>query len=118
MDETQQSAGLSQKCREIPDGAEHRVNELAQRWIAERPRGVDLHESVATPAYQDIISMRERAVRPLLLRLRRKPEHWFHALHEITGENPVPQSAEGNLKLMTEAWLRWGRERGYLSELD
>jgi len=62
--------------------------------------------------------MGERAIRPILLQLRRKPEHWFYALHEITGENPVPAEAEGRLDQMTAAWLRWGKERGYLSELD
>lgn len=98
--------------------AEREFESLAQQWRSERPRGVDLGGMVSTPAYQQVIRMGERAIRPILLQLRRRPEHWFYALHKITGENPVPSASEGNLKLMAEAWLHWGQERGYVSELD
>ena len=98
--------------------AEREFETLAERWHSERPRGADLGGMVGTLAYQDVIRMGGRAIRPILLRLRQRPEHWFYALHKITGENPVPPASEGKRKLMAEAWLQWGKERGYVSDLD
>jgi hypothetical protein len=91
---------------------------LAAQWRQERPRGSNVTAMASTPAYRAVIKMGERAVRPILLSLRRQPDHWFVALNRITGENPVSPRVEGKVKAMAEAWLRWGKERGYLSELD
>lgn len=65
------------------------------------------------PTYQRIIGMGPRVVPLLLAELERKSGHWFWALHAITGANPVPEDSEGNLRAMAEAWLEWGRQRGY-----
>ncbi|MBI4603597.1 MAG: DEAD/DEAH box helicase family protein, partial [Planctomycetes bacterium] len=64
---------------------------LAEKWRAERPRGVDLDAMLDTPAYRAVIAMGQRAIGPILAALSRRPSHWVHALHRITGENPVPQ---------------------------
>jgi hypothetical protein len=65
------------------------------------------------PAYQRIIGMGEAAVPLLLAELEREPDHWFWALHAITGADPVPEQSRGNLKRMSEAWLEWGKQQGY-----
>ena len=65
------------------------------------------------PAYREIIRLGPQVV-PLLLRdLQANHTHWFCALREITGANPVPESAAGNIPKIVDAWLRWGREHGY-----
>jgi hypothetical protein len=87
---------------------------LAAKCRVERPRGADIQEMAQTPAYRSIIRMGDRAVRPILLQLQREPEHWFHALNRITGENPVPPESEGKLRQMADAWVRWGKARGYI----
>jgi hypothetical protein len=52
---------------------------------------------------------------PLILReMQREPDHWFWALRAITGEDPVARADAGNIERMTQAWLRFGEERGYL----
>jgi hypothetical protein len=62
---------------------------------------------------QEIISMGE-AVVPLMLRdLEQQPRLWVWALPDITGEDPVPEADAGNIRKMSEAWLRWGKEHGY-----
>jgi hypothetical protein len=35
------------------------------------------------------------------------------ALPEITGVNPVPPADAGKIAKMSEAWLNWGKARGY-----
>ncbi len=66
----------------------------------------------ALPAYQAIIAMGSGAVPLILDELRREPDHRFVALKRITGEDPVPEDARGNLDLMAQAWLRWGCSHG------
>lgn len=98
--------------------AKREFEALAERWRSERPRGADVEDMVRAPAYQAVIQMGERAVKPILQQLRQRPEHWFVALHQITGENPVGPEAEGKIKQMAEAWVRWGKERRYLGDMD
>ncbi|HLL89080.1 MAG TPA: hypothetical protein VK324_07230 [Tepidisphaeraceae bacterium] len=95
-----------------PEADAAEFESLAGQWERERPRGADVDEMADHPAYRRIVEMGERAVPFLLNRLAQKPGHWFAALHAITGENPVPPDAEGKVKQMAAAWLRWGSERG------
>lgn len=88
---------------------EGRFLEAARDWRDATRLTSSMTEIVSHPAYQRIIGM-GRDVVPLLLReLARQPDHWFWALHSITGENPVPREHEGDLERMTDAWLRWGQ---------
>jgi len=66
------------------------------------------------PAYQQIIGMGRSAIPLLLDELQQEPDHWFWALSAITGEDPVPLHMRGNVAGMTESWLKWGREHGWL----
>jgi hypothetical protein len=67
------------------------------------------------PAYRQIVSMGQPAVRLLLEELQREPNFWFTALRELTGENPVPAESAGKIKEMAGAWIDWGKAKGYLS---
>lgn len=67
------------------------------------------------PAYQQIIGMGEKAVPLILGELAREPDHWFWALHAITGTNPAANEDAGNVDRMAKSWLDWGRVRGYFS---
>jgi len=67
---------------------------------------------VLAPSYQRIISLGHRIVPLIISELRDRPDHWFWALQSITGVNPIPDAAAGNLRLMTRAWLEWARGEG------
>ncbi|MDE2840876.1 MAG: N-6 DNA methylase [Chloroflexota bacterium] len=86
---------------------------LAAEWRESREPG-DTHQMALHMAYQRIIGLGKPAVPFILRELKRNPDHWFWALNAITGEDPVPQNAQGELGRMTEAWLEWGREEGYV----
>lgn len=65
------------------------------------------------PAYREIIGLGLDVV-PLLLRdLEDNHTHWFCALREITGANPIPESAAGNIVKMADAWLRWAKDNRF-----
>jgi hypothetical protein len=52
---------------------------------------------------------------PLLLEeLSKQPDHWLVALNAITGIDPVPTGA--TFKEAVDAWLEWGRKKGYLPQ--
>lgn len=86
---------------------------LAEEWRHERPRGVDVASMVMHPSYQRIIGMGEDAIPLILSELDRQPDHWFWALHSITGADPVPEECQGNISQMATAWLAWGRQEGF-----
>jgi hypothetical protein len=65
------------------------------------------------PDYQNIIKMGKSVIPFILIKLKEDPQHLFHALYKITGENPVQSENIGNLKAMTNDWLIWGQEQGY-----
>jgi hypothetical protein len=92
---------------------ELRFHELVAAWKRDRGPHSSSARLAEHPAYQQIIGMGPEAV-PLLLReLEKEPDHWFRALHALTGANPVPPQSSGRVREMAEAWLRWGREQGY-----
>ena len=104
------------RCRRIPSTSLDLAGEfknLVQEWRSAVAHKSSVTEMAIHPAYQKIIGMGPAAV-PLLLReLEQKPDHWFWALGAITGEDPVKPEERGRIKLMAQAWLKWGRERGY-----
>jgi hypothetical protein len=87
---------------------------LVQQWHEDTLPLSDVSKKVVHPAYQEIIGMGEPAIPLILHEMERRPGHWFWALRAITGESPVPPEDAGNVPKMTQAWLAWGRERGYI----
>jgi len=66
------------------------------------------------PAYQDIINLGDDVISILLEDMRVHHTHWFWALYKLTGENPVPPEDKGRIRKMIDAWLKWGKEHGYV----
>lgn len=57
--------------------------------------------------------MGEPVVPLILARMQSQGGHWFHALHAITGANPIKPSERGNIAAMQAAWQEWGKLNGY-----
>jgi hypothetical protein len=90
-----------------------RFGRLVAAWHRETDYLSSMAEAAAHPAYQEIIGLGPDVV-PLLLRdLEAKHTHWFSALREITGAQPVPRAAAGDIPRMVEAWLTWAKDHGY-----
>jgi hypothetical protein len=93
---------------------EQAFQELAGQWQEETAHLSSQTQIAMHPAYQRIIGLGPVAL-PLIFRdLERKSNFWFWALRALTGENPVKSEDQGRVGRMTEAWLAFGRERGYL----
>ena len=92
---------------------ERKFDSLVAQWEPAAEAMSSVTRMVLHPAYQKIIAMGPRVI-PLVLReLDRELHHWFWALRIITGEDPVPANRRGDLRAMREAWLAWGRSKGY-----
>lgn len=90
-----------------------RFHRLADAW--ERATGHLSSMSAASehPAYQEIVSLGPDVVPFLLRDLGENERHWFIALRKLTGANPVPPSAAGNVPKMIDAWRQWAKENGF-----
>jgi type I restriction-modification system DNA methylase subunit len=89
-----------------------RFRAYAELWRRQTLHMSSVSRMVSLPAYRAIVEM-GRDVLPLLLEeLRDRPDHWLVALHEITQEDPAKPGS--TFIEAVEAWLAWGRERGYL----
>jgi len=87
---------------------------LAREWKATRGHTSSAARMAKNPAYQKIIGLGEAAVPLILAELRKEPDHWFLALHALTGADPVPPESRGKVADMAAAWLAWGKERRYI----
>ena len=90
-----------------------RFRRLVAEWQESREPG-DIHHMATHVAYQQIIGLGMPIVPCILRELEGKPDHWFWALSAITSEDPVSDDAQGNLAKMAEAWLEWGKRKGYI----
>jgi len=86
----------------------------SKAWRDETVFTSSVSDIVLHPSYQRIIGLGGEVV-PLILReLDKSPRFWFWALEAITGENPVPNSENGQVRLMTKRWIEWGRAKGMI----
>jgi len=86
--------------------------ELAATWNEETATSSSPVDMIMNRSYQRIIGLGQPVVPYLLQALAAQPDHWFWALSSITGADPVPAGAAGNIAAMRAAWLRWGKEQG------
>jgi hypothetical protein len=92
---------------------EDRFRRLAGVWARAAGHLSSMTAASNHPAYQEIINLGPEVV-PLLLRdLEENETHWFIALRQITGVNPIPPSAAGTIPEMVKAWLHWAKDNGY-----
>jgi hypothetical protein len=87
-------------------------NRLAAEWKSQAEFLSSPTKIAELPAYRAIIAMGPAAVPLILNELRREPDHWFIALKRITGADPVPEDARGDIDRMGAAWLNWGQMHG------
>jgi hypothetical protein len=90
-----------------------RFERLTVQWKDQARYLSNTAQIALLPAYQRIIGMGEPVVPLILEDLQREPDQWFWALESITEENPVTPEIAGRTKSMADAWIQWGKQRGY-----
>lgn len=87
---------------------------LREQWYKERGVTSFVTDMVNCPSYQRIIGMGKDALPLIFAQLKREgdePDHWFEALEAITGEDPIPEDAYGDMVKMARAWLALDEEK-------
>jgi hypothetical protein len=74
-----------------------RFEQLFQQWKKETLMTSNGDEIIGHPAYRKIIALGKQVVPFILIKLQEDPQHLFHALFKITGENPIHPSHAGQL---------------------
>ncbi len=96
-----------------PVALRERFDALVARWKRERGPHSSSARLTGHPAYQEIIDLGPAVIPLLLQELEREPDHWFRALHVLTGADPTLESSKGKIREMAAAWLHWARDNGY-----
>jgi hypothetical protein len=89
-----------------------KFDELSEKWKNDTRLSSSVTDIVENKYYRDIINIGQ-AVLPMILNdLKSSPGHWFHALKEITGEDPIDPKDYGDMTTMQRAWVEWGERKG------
>ncbi len=92
-----------------------RFQGLATQWKATARYRSNTHALRNQPIFQELVALGEPVVPLILTELARESNvSWFTLLAAITGEDPVPLALAGRVDDMAQAWLDWGRHRGYV----
>ena len=97
----------------IKEALSLRFSLLLEIWYRERRFTSSVSNIIKCASYQKIIKMGKSALPLILAQLKQEgkdPDHWFVALETITGEDPIPENAYGNMLKMAEAWLSWAEK--------
>ena len=94
---------------DIKETVENRFNRLAREWSASVGNISSLTAMAEHPKYREIISLGWEVVPCLLRDLQHNRRFWFPALAEITTIRPYDPRDAGNVKRMTDAWVKWGK---------
>jgi hypothetical protein len=86
---------------------------LVEDWKRDNEFESSLTRMFLHPAYQRIIGFGKNVLPLIFNELREDPDYYFWALTAITGEDPVDPKDMGNLRKMTEAWLKWAEVNNY-----
>ena len=105
--------GYGQYGDEVELSDRERFQELADQWENETVLMSNSDEAAAHPAHQEIVGMGEAVVPLILERMQSRGGHWFHALRDITGADPVSPEDRGNVATMQASWLDWGNRNGF-----
>lgn len=106
LDESHSGSDLRQEFPEPTAAVKRLFGLLAEEWTRESEFVSVQSRAIALRPYQRIIAIGPAAVRPLLRRLRDRPDQWFWALSVLTNDDPA-----ADLDTFDEsrvAWLEWG----------
>jgi hypothetical protein len=92
-----------------------RFAELNATWKEETRHYSKMKTRMEHPAFRDMVAMGDKAVPLILADLEQNGGFGFLALHEITGADPVPEGAAGQIGIIAAAWIEWGRQQGYMN---
>ncbi len=84
-----------------------RFDLFKKKWLEETSFHSNPKRKFKNEFYIKIISMQDIALKYIFEDWNETNNHWFHALSEITGENPVKDENIGYIEKMKNDWVNW-----------
>jgi hypothetical protein len=91
-----------------------KFHQLADEWSTNTGHISSIDDLISHASYREIIGLGWDVVPYLLKDLQNNKRFWFPALYAITNVRPFDPSDAGNGKRMTEAWIKWGKRKGFI----
>jgi hypothetical protein len=95
----------------------HRFRELADAWHDETDFLSSPSRVTMNANYLRIIGMGPSVTPFILQDLRQRGGEWYVALEALLDDSetsPTPDDADGRVSVIKQAWIEWGRKKGYL----
>ncbi|MEZ0006271.1 hypothetical protein ABH942_001634 [Flavobacterium sp. 28YEA47A] len=86
---------------------------LKDSWVLETMFASNSNEIFNNHAYQEIICMGQKSVPWIIRELKKSNDHWFFALREITGVDPILPEHYGKINDMKNDWINWYEQNNY-----
>lgn len=86
---------------------------LKNRWLDDVKFSSNSNVIYNNDAYKKIIGLGKKSIPWIIRDLKRTNAHWFNALSQISGENPIQSEHAGIVKKMAEDWILWAENKGY-----
>jgi hypothetical protein len=93
---------------------EARFEHLAKEWKRLQGASSSIGRLSVHPVHLEILKLGPPVIPLILKDLQHEATHWYVTLRSLAGSSPVAAEDAGNTGKMREAWLGWGRERGYI----
>lgn len=93
---------------------ERKFRSLAEQWYLDTLFTSSYYEKILHPAYQKILTLGQNAIPLILHELKAMPNDWFWALRVLTDADPVTADQAGDMQAMADAWITWGRDKGFI----
>ena len=89
-------------------------NRIAKKIMADTAHCSTAQSIIDHPEHQKIIEAGDIAIKYILQDIQKEPAHWFLTLFLLTGQSAIKEEHRGIVPKMTEDWVNWGKENGYL----
>lgn len=89
-------------------------NRIASKIMEDTKYSSRAADIIEHPEHKKLIEAGDVVIKYILQDMQKTPAHWFMTLYLLTGEIVIKEEHRGIVPAMTEDWLAWGRENGYL----
>lgn len=86
---------------------------VLRRWQSETKFLSDPNKITEHPSFKAIVANANNVKDLIIDELKREPSFLVWAMDDAFAERPYPQSAVGDIKQMTEAWILWADRNAY-----
>lgn len=93
--------------------------QLLKKWEEETRIQSSSTEILVNSNFKNIIELGKSTANRLILNLileeiHQNPSHLFHALHDLTEENPLLEEMAGRIGIQCQTWVDWGKCKGFI----